>query len=389
MKVKILLFGTAENCNQLEHYLRDEEITVVGGVQNENQVLDAINRFNPDIFMVAELSQVSLRACNQVYLLRPRCIPVFITDSREEGDIRSIMQAGVHYILSTDISPLELVSELKAIYSNESNRIMSLESTGKGSSKSKVLIIFGAKDGVGKTTLAVNLAVRLAQNKNKVVILDYNMQFGDVSVYLGGKTKETIIELLQEQANPNIDTIRQFLSLHVSGVHFLPSPFNPEDAGMVTAGQAERIISTLRIYYDYVIIDTNSVFNDITINCLDCSSMIFLMSGSDIPSLINTKKSLGVIRALTEEEKIKLVVGKAAKDSNKISDISRVLGIPVWNTIPYDRKSAIISANQGSPLVLSYGRSPISKAISKMVSEIDRPSVVGGNPLIRRFGKSK
>ncbi len=371
MKVKVLLFGNSDACNQLRMYLRDDEILVVGNISNENQVLDEINRSSPDIILVADTSPMALRACNQIYLLRPRSIPVIITENQDAELLQKIVQTGVHHILSSRIDSMELISELKAIYSNEINRIMSLESTGVGSSKSRVVLVFGPKDGVGKTTLAVNLAIKLAQNKNSVALLDYNMQFGDVAAYMGILSKDTIVELLQEQANPNVDTIRQFLALHVSGVNVLPAPFNPEDGKIVSAYQAEQIIAALRVYYDYVIVDSSAGFDDITAGCMECASTILLVSGSDVPALRNTKKSLAIMRVLTEPEKIKLVVSRQMDNSVKNSDISRVLGVPVWRTIPEESKLAMDAANQGNPIASALTRSKIVKEISKMVQEMD------------------
>jgi pilus assembly protein CpaE len=135
------------------------------------------------------------------------------------------------------------------------------------------------------------------------------MQFGDVSAYLGMEPKGTIVDLLQEQSNPNADTIRQFLALHVSGISFLPAPVSPEDAKAVSPSQADRIIAALRVYYDYVIVDTAPGFDDITTVCIDCSSQILLVTGNDIPSLRDTKKCLLILQALTEQEKIRLIVG--------------------------------------------------------------------------------
>ncbi len=372
MKIKILLFGEPDSCNQLRQYLRDSELEVVGNIYSDNLVLDEINRSSPDFIIVTDTSPMTLRACNQVYLLRPRCVPLLLTDTEDITLLMKLTHLGIHYILPTKISAAQLISEIKGIYSSESNRIVSLENTGVGSSKSKVVVVFGAKDGIGKTTLAVNLGIKLAQNKNKVVILDYNMQFGDVGSYLGAKSKGTIVELLQEQSNPNVDMIRQFLTLHVSGVQFLAAPFSPEDANMVSSAQAERIISTLRVYYDYVIVDVNGAFDDISIACMDIASQILFVTGNDVPSLINAQKSLSIIKALTDEQKIKLIIGKMGEGSIGISDISKALGMIVTNAIPEEKKALINAANQGNPIVLSSPRCKASAKIAEIADSLDK-----------------
>lgn len=371
MRIKIMLLGSKETCTKLQMYLRDEELAVVGIVTNENQVLDEISKASPDLILITEITPMTLRACHQIYLLRPRSVPIVLSDATDKELMQKIIQSGVHYILPIQIGAIELVAELKGIYSNESNRILTLENSGTASNKSKVLMVFGPKDGVGKTTLAVNLAVKLAQKGNKVVVLDYNMQFGDVGAYLGMEPKGTIVDLLQEQSNPNVDTIRQFLALHVSGISFLPAPSSPEDAKAVSPSQVDRIIAALRIYYDYVIVDTAAGFDDITTACIDCASQILLVTGNDIPSLRDTKKCLTILQALTEQEKIRLIVGRDTEFSIKTGDISRVLSIPVWAKIPSEEKIAITAANQGNPLVISFMRSKMGKALTQIAEQID------------------
>lgn len=370
-----MLFGSQNSCNQLKQYLgRDEEINVVASTYSDSEVLDGINQFAPDMIVLTDTSAMALRTCNQIYLLRPRCVPIVITDSDDSETLQRLMQAGIHYVFNTKISAGELLTEIKGIYTNEANRIVSLENTGARTSKSRVISVFGPKSGLGKTTLAVNLAIRLAQNnRNKVAVVDYDTQFGDVSSHFDViKSKDTIIELLQEQANPNIDTLRQFLGVHISGVHYLAAPFNPEDAGAISAEQAERIISTLRVYFDYVIVDLSGEFNDIVAGCLDISSNIILVSGSDVPALTNTKKTLSIVRALTDEEKIRVVVGKYGEGSSRIGEISKTLSVPVWAAVPDDRKLAMGAVNQGRPVLLTNPSSKMARSIAKMADELDR-----------------
>ncbi|SHI18969.1 pilus assembly protein CpaE [Sporobacter termitidis DSM 10068] len=374
MKIKILLLGSQQNCAQLATKLQDEDLVIVGTVTDENSVLDEINRTSPDLILISDTSPMALRSCQQIYLLRPRSVPVVISDIDDVSLMQRIMQTGVHYILNAQMEPLSLMSELKGIYNNEANRILALENATTSSSKSKVILVFGPKDGVGKSTLAVNLAVKLAQNKNKVVVLDYDFQFGDVSALLGVETKKTILELIQEQSNVNVDIIRQFLSLHISGVNFLPAPNNPEYADSISPAQAERIIAALRVYYDYVIVDCFSGFNDYTATCIDCASLILFVTKKDIPALRNAKKGLDVIQALTGWEKIRLIIGKDSDGTIRDKDVSRVLSFPIWDKIPYDDKPAVNASDQGSPLVLEYPKSKIGQAIAHIASQIDRMS---------------
>lgn len=386
MKIKILLVGEKQQCAQLQTILQDDDLLVVGTVADENKVLDEINRTSPDLILISDTSPMALRSCQQIYLLRPRSVPVIMAEIDDAAMIQKIMHTGVHYIIPPHMEPLVLLSELKSIYNDETNRLLALENTVSASKKSKVILIFGPRDGAGKSTLAVNLAVKLAQKRNKVVVLDYNFQFGDVSALFGVDARNTILELIQEQSNPNADTIRQFLSLHISGVNFLPSPHSPEYSDAISPTQAERIIAALRVYYDYVIVDASSGFNDINAACIDCASMILFVSNKDIPSLRNAKKGLSVIQALSDQEKIKLIIGMNGDGSIKDHDVSRVLSFPVWHSIPHDEKAALAAANQGNPVVLEYPKSHISKAIADISDAIDTSTSLDHGEKNRKFG---
>jgi pilus assembly protein CpaE len=160
----------------------------------------------------------------------------------------------------------------------------------------------------------------------------------------------------------------------MSGVNYLPAPNSPEHADAVSPSQAERIIAALRVYYDYVIIDAFSGFNDYTATCIDCASLILFMTNKDIPALRNAKKGLAVIQALSDWEKIRLIIGKDVDGTIKDKDVTRVLSFPIWARIPYEEKIAVNAANQGSPAVLEFPRSKMSQVFSEMAAEIDNMS---------------
>ena len=96
-----MLFGSPNSCNQLKQYLgRDEEINVVASTYSDSEVLDGINQFSPDMIVLTDTSAMALRTCNQIYLLRPRCVPIVITDSDDSETLQRLMQAGIHYVFN-------------------------------------------------------------------------------------------------------------------------------------------------------------------------------------------------------------------------------------------------------------------------------------------------
>lgn len=374
MKIRILILGNMKNFQHYKDLLRDEEIDIAGEVSDTNTILEKIDDASADMVLITDTEPVFIRACEQIYLLRPRTVPVALADKQNPDKLKEITKTGVHCVLPINIEGKSLIRELKGIYASETNRMRFIESSSAYANKSKVILLFATKGGVGKTTLAINLALELAQNRNKVCIVDYNFQFGNIGCMLGMNNLNTISELLAEDPNPNIDMIRQFLSLHSSGVNVLLAPNNPEDGANITVSQADRIISTLRIYYDYVIIDTPPIVDDILAASLDSASMVLFVTNSDVVSLKNAKKGLTLLEALGDFQKVRLVVN-GMDGQISAEDIERAFGIPIWQSLPDDSKIATDSANQGRPLVQGHQDSRLSKGIKDMAVRIDGNTV--------------
>ncbi|CDZ23478.1 response regulator receiver protein [[Clostridium] cellulosi] len=374
MKLRVLIFSSDDTSGYIHSLLSSDQIELVGNVKDENIVLDEISRKHPDIILVVVTDYINkaLRTCQQIYLLRPRTIPVVLSDENDPINLRKIMQTGVHYILPLSIDSESLIEQLHGIYSNEMTRIIAMENTAATTWKSKLIVVFGAQGGIGKTALAANLAVKLAQRKRKVMLLDYDLQFGDLNVFMGIDSKDTISDLLQEQSNPNADTIRRFCSLHASGVNLLSNPRSPEFAEGISVMQTERIAASLRSYYDYVIVDTATSFSDINLSCFDAASEILFVTDMDIAALRNSKKALTVLKSLVDDKKIKLIIGKQYPGNISIANVANALEMPIWASIPYDQKTMVDALNQGIPVVLDAPNSKISKAYTMIANQLDQ-----------------
>lgn len=371
-QIRIVVVAEDAESKVISSALKNEDLLIVGSVWEEGAVLDVISRTNAQIAILRDDgSGRFFRCCQQIYMLRPRTIPVILSENQSAENYARLIQTGVHYIFPLEMEKEKLIQELKSIAVNESTRIVSMENTSIEQNKSRILLVYGAKDGIGKTAFVTNLAVALVQKHQKVAILDLNLQLGDVSAFMGMEPKTTISELLQEQAVPNIDLIRKNLIMHTSGVNILASPRSPEFADGITGSQIDKIIAAMRSYYDYVIIDTAPQFNDVNLSCIDVASSILYLTGSDISCLRNSKKSLYVLSALTRKEKIRLLIGKERENEIKQGVISKTLGYPVFAAIPYDYKTVVSSLNFGRPAIVQNPGSKFSKSILDIANKIN------------------
>ncbi|MEL7655567.1 MAG: AAA family ATPase [Bacillota bacterium] len=368
MKISVLLISKLEkNRNAMKSMIEDEEIQVVGESAGGSAALEKIESVSPDIIImslgVGDTDILSLT--ERVILNKPRTHVILLTEYLDIDILQSAMRVGAHNVIEFPTSVKEFSQYIKSVYHNESLRLESLNKKQNLTWMSQIISVFGPKGGLGKTTIAVNLAARLAEYNKKVALIDLDLQFGDINIFLDIDTNDTILELVQESFSANIDSVRSYMSLHSSGVHTLCAPKSPEYAEMISSEKIQSLLNLLRTYYDYVIIDTPSVFNETTITALEASSTIlFITSTDDISILKNSRLSLSLLKSLQQGEKVKLIVNKSDDNSSvSIKNLENVLGYSVWMKLQSDEKAAKAAINRGIPFVINNPNSRISQSI--------------------------
>ena len=371
MKANILIFADDVTTQHLYPLVHNDKTQVVGKTYDENRVLEEITKKKIDVLLISSQNESTmLRVCQQVYLLRPRTIPIVIAESYSPEMLHKVMQTGVHNILPLALSSEKMQAQIEFIVQNEKSRISALETSNNQNRMSKVITVFSSKGGVGKTTFAANLAVSLAQTGQKVALLDFDLEFGDIDTVLRIKSEETISDLIQEMSVATVDTIRKYMTVHSSGVNVLAAPNSPEYADNLSSGQVDKIISTLRNHYDYLIIDTISSFKEINLTCFDASSEVMYLTSTDISSISRTKKGLIILESLIGRDKIRLIVSDQKPSRINVKNISSALDYQVWKIIPHDEKLIVESINLGKPYVLSDPHSGLAKAVNSITGEL-------------------
>lgn len=368
MKIKVLLISKMErNIGALKSKIEDEDIFVIGDSVGGASALDKIENTSPDIIIMtlgAGDTDV-LNLAERIILHRPKTFVILVAEALDVEIMQSAVRVGCHNVTKLPTSSKEFGEYIKSVYNNESIRIKSLTDKDTLIWSSTVITVFGAKGGLGKSTIAANLAVKLAEKRKKVALVDLDLQFGDLHIFLDIEPKDTIVELVQEIATPNIDSIRSYMQVHSSGVHVLCAPKSPEYAELVTADKIQSLLSLLRTYYDYVIVDTSPAFTDVTMTAIESSSIIFFVTGLDISILRNSKLSVSLLESFQQTDKIRLIVNRAVDmNSITINDVQRIIGYPIWAKIPSDYKVAVNALNRGVPFVIGAPNSKLSASIS-------------------------
>ncbi|HBC32329.1 MAG TPA: hypothetical protein DC024_13940 [Clostridiales bacterium] len=371
MRINVLLISKMErNIGALKSMIDDEDIFVLGDSPGGSAALDKIENTSPDIIIMtlgAGDTDV-LNLAERIILHRPRTFVILAAENLDVETMQSAVNAGCHNITEFPKSPKEFAEYIKSVYHNESIRIKSLSQKESLLWSSTVITVFGAKGGLGKSTISANLAVKLAEKHKKVALIDLDLQFGDLHIFLDIEPKDTITELVQDVITPNIDSVRSYMAVHSSGVHVLCAPKSPEYAELVSAEKIQSLLSLLRTYYDYVIVDTAPSFSEVTMTAIESSSIIFFVTGLDISILRNSKLSVSILESLQQTEKIRVIVNRAVDmHSITINDVQKIIGYPIWAKLPSDYKVAVNALNRGVPFVVGAPGSKISQSISGLV----------------------
>jgi pilus assembly protein CpaE len=313
---------------------------------------------------------------------------VMMSVQGEADYLRRSMLAGAREFLVKPFSSDELTASIRQVYSREQEKAIRIAasapvvtaetggSTGTSGEdgEGRVIAIFSPKGGVGRTTIAVNLAVAAATELGRsVVLMDGSFQFGDVGVLLNLNPKnKSIVDLVPELEQGEPESIDTFVINHSSGVRVLLAPPSPEMAELITPSGVKRVIEALRRKHDLVIIDCTSWFNDTTLAILDAADAVLTILSLEITSIKNMRLFLEVADQLGyEQNKIKLVLNRADSTLGiRVTDVENSIGRKVDHTIVSDGRSVVYALNRGVPFFLSNREAQVSQDILRLASVI-------------------
>jgi Flp pilus assembly CpaE family ATPase len=237
----------------------------------------------------------------------------------------------------------------------------------------KVLAVFSPKGGVGRTTIAVNLALAAAQlSDRKIVLVDGDLTFGDVGVMLNLPPTRTISDLIPYANQLDEELLDTILATHPSGLRVLLAPPKPELADLVTPEHMSLIVARLRELFDYVIVDTMVTLNDLTLAILDAADKVLVVTTPEIPAIKNVRAFLDTASALGyPADKIEVILNRAdASPGLDISQVEATLGRRFTARIASGGLAVVEATNRGVPVVLSEPGSEVAQGIYSLVKTL-------------------
>jgi len=399
-RIKVLIVDDIpETRDHLSKLLGFEaDIQVVGAAASGREALEMAARMTPDVVLMdinmPDMDGIS--ATERLSAEVPAAAVVMMSVQGEADYLRRSMLAGAREFLVKPFSSDELTASIRQVYTKERDKQsrMAGQSSGNGSGVPKAMVpidrdqdepgrvvaVFGPKGGVGRTTLAVNLAVAAATELGqRTCLVDASFQFGDIGVLLNLNPKnKSIADLIPELEVGDPEFIDSFVINHSSGIRVLLAPPSPETADLITPFGAKRMIEALSRNHDLVVVDCMASFNDTTLAILDLADTVLTMLSLEITSIKNIRLFLEVAEQLGYgSDKIRLVLNRADSSLGiRVADVEHSIGRRVDHTIVSDGRSVVYALNRGVPFFLSNREAQVSQDILRLAS-----AVVGNKPV--------
>ena len=365
------------------------DIDVVGSAASGREALEMAARLSPDVILmdINMPDMDGIAATEQLSSAVPAAAVVMMSVQGEADYLRRSMLAGAREFLVKPFSSDELTASIRQVSARErdkQSRMAAAPAPGHGGAQGArtgeegepglIVAVFSPKGGVGRTTVAVNLAVAAATELGKkVVIMDGSFQFGDVGVLLNLNPKsKSIADLIPELDAGDLESIDTFLINHTAGIRVLLAPPSPEMAEMITANGVKKVLDRLRADHDLVVVDCTSSFNDTTLAILDAADVILTMLSLEITSIKNMRLFLEVAEQLGYESgKVRLVLNRADSALGiRVADVEHSIGRKIDETIVSDGRSVVYALNRGVPFFLSNREAQVSQDILRLARSV-------------------
>jgi pilus assembly protein CpaE len=343
-----------------------DEVEIVGVVNGIDEAWVRIHETSNDLLLVACAGQSDpvLNLIDSAVTERPRRPVLVLSYGSPNGFTRRLFAAGADDVVMLPVTSDELLFAIQKALARKQG------TEGSGSFlRAPLICVLGPKGGTGKTLTATSLAVALAETGKAVAVVDLDLQFGDVGLSMGLTPRQTIFDLVRTGGSLDEEKLEGFMMSHSSGVKVLIAPSRPDHAAGISVDFLRELYATLRVMFDYVVVDTPPGFSPEVIATIDNASSIVLVSMLDALSLKNTKLGLETLELMGfPPDRVKLVLNRA-RTRVGISDdeVVAILGRTPDVFVPSDRDIPR-AVNEGKPILLARPQSEAAAAFRQLAS---------------------
>ena len=389
-KIRVLIVDdiaeTRENIRKLLQFEADVE--VAGAARTGKEAIELTQELKPDVVLmdINMPDMDGITATETIRRKQPYVQIVILSVQNDPNYMRRAMLAGARDFLTKPPMGDELGAAIRraglmaieerkkvAMPAGPSVSAGTVNTPGTHAYHGKVIMVYSPKGGTGCTTIATNLAISLNSEETKVVLVDGNLQFGDVAVFLNEQGKNTVLDLAPRADELDPDIVKDVLITHAaSGIKILAAPSRPEMAEGVTGEQFSKVVEYLREFFSFIVVDTSSYLTDIILSIIDISDLIVLITTQDIPAIKNSKAFLSLIDGLKiNRKRVLFIMNKYNKDIKITPEkIGESLKQPIVDVIPQDDKVVGNSVNRGVPFMMDSKTLPIGRSLSGLTDQV-------------------
>lgn len=337
-----------------------------GSVQTLASVL---RKDQPDVVLL-DLPVSDEQAMEQIeaaLMKAPGTHMVLVSPDRSVEFLTRAMRAGVREVLPEPMTPMTVQQAVEHAQGHTSISSRHRDHVGQ------VLALISAKGGAGATFLATNLAYALSKQGKRVAVLDLNLYFGDVAIFLGDKKVVSSVVDLARQAQRLDSALLDSSMIKVSDhLHVLAASESPENANEVSPAGLEKIIELARSQYDFVVLDVSNTLDPVAVKVLDLADTIYLTLQLSLPFVNAAKRMVAVFRVLGYlSDKLSIVVNRYEKGGDiDLPDVEKATMLKIGRTIPNSHLAVNASVNQGIPLLEMAPRDPVARALHDWAQEL-------------------
>jgi pilus assembly protein CpaE len=390
-KIRVIIVDdiaeTRENIRKLLQF--ESDVEVIGVARTGREGCDLAKESRPDVILM-DINMPDMDGITATETIR-KSVPfaqiIILSVQSDPSYMRRAMLAGARDFLTKPPAVEELTGAIRraGVMAREekakTRSALPPQVTGGGtpttaqlSAYGKIITIYSPKGGTGCTTLATNLAVALNNEETPLVLVDGNLQFGDVAVFLNEQGKNSMVDLAPRADELDPEIVDGVMISHASsGIKVLAAPFRPEYAENVTGEQFVKVLKYLCRLYSYVLVDTSSALNDVTLGALqDASDMIILVTTQDIPSIKNSRLFLDLADQLgIDRRRILFVMNRFDKRIGITPEkISESFKQEIVAVVPFDERTVVPAVNRGVPFMLGDKSRPVARGVLSLVEVI-------------------
>ena len=415
--IKVLIVDdipdTRENIRKLLAF--EADIQVVGMAGTGQEAVRLATETRPDVVLmdINMPDMDGITATKAISTAVRTAAVVIMSVQSEPGYLRQAMLAGARDYLTKPIASEELYSTIRRVY--ERNEPVRQQEATLGATLSRqpgaapkpiaeqttgaghVIVVYSPQGGVGVTTIATNLAAALMRPETRVLLVDCDLQFGDVDAFLNLQSQSNVSDLTKVVSDIDRELIDNVLVTHGSGLRVLTAPSRPEQAYDISTESLQQVIAAVTPLFDYVIIDTSVQYDDMTLKLFELAERVVLVAVPTIPSVRNTRKMLEIFDNMEKpsklSDKIVFALNRTVSEKERgrgtvpSESIASHLKVEVGASIPLDERAMLTSVNQGVPLVAKQkSRSPgrelveLAELLRKSIETEDESPTPAGQP---------